>query len=56
MEHEQFVSGNNSINRVRKHALRARARAATDITHLKLVQSVDVEVDKVDHNGNPQTP
>ncbi len=35
---------------------RARARAAVGIAHLRLVKSVVVEVDKVDHNGNPQTP
>ena len=34
------------------NTLRARARAAVGIAHLRLVKSVVVEVDKVDHNGN----
>ncbi len=56
VEPGQFVTGYNSINRVRNGTLRARARAAVDIAHLKLAQSTNVEVDKVDHNGNLQTP
>ena len=44
------------MNQVGNDTLRARARAVADIAHLKLVQSVDVEVDKVGECGNTQLP
>ena len=42
---EQFVARYDSINQDSNDTLRARARAAVGIAHLRLVKSVVVEVD-----------